>query len=78
MSGNSRGPLALAVAVAAGIALAPGLDRLGVPAWPRWLVGAALCVMLWRARRAVLVVAGLALGLARGARPAVRAPDGAI
>jgi competence protein ComEC len=70
------GPLAVAIAVAAGIALAPGLDRLGVTAWPRWLVGLAV-VGAWRHHRRVLILAGLAFGLARGARPAIEAPAGA-
>jgi competence protein ComEC len=71
------GPLPVAIAVAIGIALAPGLDRLGVDAWPRWLVGAAV-VAGWHRRRAVVLVAGLAFGAARGARPAPVAPPGVI
>ncbi|HEX4422681.1 MAG TPA: ComEC/Rec2 family competence protein [Kofleriaceae bacterium] len=71
------GPLPVAIAVAIGIALAPGLDRLGVDAWPRWLVCAAV-VAGWHRRRAVVLVAGLAFGAARGARPEPVAPPGVI
>jgi competence protein ComEC len=69
----------MAIAAASGIAAAPPLDALGVAAWPRWLVAAAV-VVAWRlaARRrgALLLAAGLALGAARGARPPVVAPAG--
>jgi competence protein ComEC len=77
MSGPRSGPLAVAIAVAAGIAIAPLFDQLGVPPWARWL-GAAAVLVAWRRHRAVLLAAGLSLGAARGARPAVVAPEGVV
>src|SRR5215475_16218984 len=63
--GALPGPLAVAIAAAAGIAAAPRLDALGVAAGPRWLIAAAV-VVAWRlaARRrgALLLAAGFALG----------------
>ena len=70
------GPLAVAVALAAGIAIAPLLDRLGAPPPLRWFAVAAV-VAVGRRRRGVVLAAGFALGAARGARPAVHAPAGA-
>lgn len=74
------GPLAMAIAGAAGIAAAPALDALGVAGWQRWLVAAAAILLcgLYRRRRAVLLAAGFALGAARGARPPVVAPAGVV
>ena len=63
--------------MAAGIAAAPLLDRIGVAPVLRWLAVAAV-IALWRRHRAVVLVAGLALGAARGARPPVAAPAGTI
>src|SRR5690348_14292174 len=77
--GAVPGPLAVAIAAASGIAAAPLLDALGVPSGPRWLVAAAAVVAWRRAARwrgPLLLAAGLALGAARGARPAVVAPAG--
>jgi competence protein ComEC len=71
------GPLPVAIAVAAGIAVAPLLDQLGVDPWPRWLVAAA-AVLIWRRHRAVVLAAGLALGAARGARPPIAMPAGVV
>jgi competence protein ComEC len=71
------GPLPVAIAMAAGIAAAPMLDRLGLDPWVRWLAAAAIAA-LWRRHRGVILVAALALGAARGARPAVAPPDGAL
>ncbi|HEX2691370.1 MAG TPA: ComEC/Rec2 family competence protein [Kofleriaceae bacterium] len=71
------GPLPAAVAVAAGVAIAPLFDRLGVDPWPRWLLAIAIATA-WRRHRAVLFAAGLAFGAARGARPAVVAPAGVV
>lgn len=76
--GAPPGPLAVAIAAAAGIAAAPLLDAL-VPSGPRWVVAAAVVVAWWRAERwrgALLLAAGLALGAARGARSPVVAPAG--
>jgi competence protein ComEC len=70
------GPLPVAIAVAAGVAVAPLLDRLGVDPRLRWLALAAV-VTLWR-HRGVLLAAGFALGAARGAQPAAVAPAGAV
>jgi hypothetical protein len=67
---RSFGPLAVAIALAAGIAVAPALDRIGVAPGLRWL-GVAAVVIAWRRalrrRGALLLAAGLALGAARGA-----------
>jgi len=71
------GPFPVAVAVAAGIAVAPLLDRLGVDPWLRWLVVAAV-VATWRRHRAVVLAAGLAFGAARGAQSAAVAPAGVV
>ena len=70
----------MAIAAASGIAAAPWLDALGVPAWPRWLFAAA-AIAWWlrgsiRGRAALLLATGVALGAARGARPPVVAPPG--
>jgi competence protein ComEC len=76
---RSFGPLAVAIALAAGIAVAPALDRIGVAPGLRWL-GAAAVVIAWRRalrrRGALLLAAGLALGAARGARAPAVAPAG--
>jgi hypothetical protein len=45
------GPLAVAIALAAGIAVAPALDRIGVASGPRWLIAAAVVVAWQRATR---------------------------
>ena len=72
----------MAIAAAAGIAVAPLLDLLGVAAWPRWLIAAAAGLLCWHHRRhraavvATALAAGFALGASRGARPPVVAPDG--
>ncbi|HEX3482155.1 MAG TPA: ComEC/Rec2 family competence protein [Kofleriaceae bacterium] len=76
---RSSGPLAVAIALATGIAVAPGLDRIGVAPGLRWLAAAAVVVAWRRAERwrgLLLLAAGLALGAARGARPEVVAPPG--
>jgi competence protein ComEC len=73
------GPLSVAVALAAGIAVAPALDRIGVAPGPRWLIAAGAVVAWRRAQRwrgPLLLAAALALGAARGARPEVVAPPG--
>ena len=79
MVARSFGPLAVAIALAAGIAVAPGLDRIGVAPGLRWLVVAAV-VVAWRRverwRGPLLLAAGVALGAARGERPEVVAPAG--
>ena len=67
----------VAIAVAAGIAAAPWLDRAGVAPSSRWLAAAALAV-LGRRRPAVLLAVGAALGAARGATPTIGPPAGAI
>ncbi|HEY0193133.1 MAG TPA: ComEC/Rec2 family competence protein [Kofleriaceae bacterium] len=59
------GPLAVAIAAAVGIALAPWLARIGVAGWQRGLVGAAL-VLVWRRNASVILLAGLAAGVWRG------------
>jgi competence protein ComEC len=71
------GPLPVALAAAAGVAAAPWLDRLGVDPRLRWVV-VAVVVACWRRHRAVVLAAGLALGAARGARPAVTVPAGVV
>ena len=67
--------------MAAGVAIAPWIDRLGVPLgarpWLGWL-GAAALVAAWRRHRAIVLVTGFALGAARGAQPPVVAPEGTI
>jgi competence protein ComEC len=65
------------MAVAAGIAVAPLLDRLGVDAWQRWLIAAA-AALTWRRHPAIVLAAGLALGAARGARPPIAMPAGGL
>jgi competence protein ComEC len=82
MSNPRFGPLAAALALAAGIAVAPALDSLGVEPWLRWgvvaaVVVAARVVATWRRHRAVVLVVALAIGAARGARPTVAPPAGA-
>ncbi|MDQ3370946.1 MAG: hypothetical protein M3680_36470, partial [Myxococcota bacterium] len=39
---RSMSPLSVAIAVAIGIALAPGLDSVGIPPTTRWLLAVAL------------------------------------
>src|SRR5690242_5193376 len=70
------GPLPVALALAAGIALAPLLDRIGVDPWLRAAAAAAV-VAAWR-HRAVVLAAALGLGAARGAAPVAVAPAGVI
>ncbi|TMQ10509.1 MAG: hypothetical protein E6J91_26330 [Deltaproteobacteria bacterium] len=73
-------PLAAAIAVAAGIAIAPLADSFGVAGgapWLRWLIAAA-AVVAARRYRALVLVAGFAFGAARGARPPVVAPGGVV
>src|SRR5438093_10830006 len=76
------GPLPVAMAVAAGIAVAPLFDRLGVDPRLHWLVVAAIVLALRRGtripRRAVVLALGFALGAARGAHPVVVAPAGVV
>ncbi|HET7505448.1 MAG TPA: hypothetical protein VFK02_30720, partial [Kofleriaceae bacterium] len=71
------GPLPTAIALAAGIAIAPWLDRAGVEPMLRWAAVAAVVAVAWRHRGVVLAL-GFALGAARGARPAAVAPSGAV
>jgi len=80
------GPLSVAIAFAVGIAVAPGLDRLGCPPSVRWVAAIALVVAGARFRRsrrsrgllqAATLSAILAFGAARGARPATEVPAGA-
>ncbi|MBS1120152.1 MAG: internalization-related competence protein ComEC/Rec2 [Deltaproteobacteria bacterium] len=68
------GPLPLAIALAVGISIAPTLGRVGCPQPLRWAVALAALVTA-RRRREVLVLAVVALGTARGARPPSPAPD---
>jgi competence protein ComEC len=65
----------VAIAMAAGIAAAPVLDQLGVPPSLRW-VAVVVALAAARRHRALLLAAGIAFGAARGARPAMTAPDG--
>ncbi len=62
------GPLPVAIALAAGIAIAPALDHVGCPATARWLLALVLVVVASRWRRELLLIAVVALGSARGAR----------
>ncbi|HEU0032289.1 MAG TPA: DNA internalization-related competence protein ComEC/Rec2 [Kofleriaceae bacterium] len=62
------GPFPIAVAFALGIAIAPWLDQLGVPASLRWVVVVALAVAASRLRAEVVLVVAVAVGAARGAR----------
>lgn len=81
MSNPRFGPLAAALALAAGIAVAPALDALGLAPWLRWAVAAAVVAaaiaMTGPRHRAIVLVVALAIGSARGARPAVDLPAGA-
>ena len=66
MSLSSRfGPLPAALALAAGIAIAPALDRLGVPPGLRWFAVAAALVGM-RRYPALVVAVVIAAGAARG------------
>jgi len=71
------GPLPVALAMAAGVAAAPLLGRIGAPPWLPWLAVIAVIAMGRRHRAAVLAV-GFALGAARGARPPVAVPAGVV
>jgi competence protein ComEC len=85
------GPLPVAMAMAAGVAMAPLFDRvcnhlgidlwLGWPGlggpWFAWLLAAAV-IATWRRHRAVVLAAGFALGAARGARPPIHVPAGVV
>jgi len=74
MSRVGSGPLAVAIAVAAGVAVAPA-----IPLGPlAGLAGLALVVVVapLRRHRAALLAAGVAFGVARGARLPVAAPAG--
>ncbi|HEY0985987.1 MAG TPA: hypothetical protein VGD80_03005, partial [Kofleriaceae bacterium] len=70
------GPLAAAIALAVGIVAAPVLDGLGIEAWPRWALAAAL-VVIWRRHRTVVLIAAFAIGVARGAHAPAELPPGA-
>ncbi len=70
------GPLPCAIALAAGIAAAPWLDPL-LPAPARWAIAFALAAAAGLRWRRLTLVAVLALGAARGARPPVQVPAGA-
>jgi competence protein ComEC len=72
------GPLPGALAVAAGIAAAPLLDRIGVPPAVRWLavVAVVAVIWLWRRQRSAVLAIGFALGAARGGRPPIAPPAG--
>ena len=82
------GPIVLAVALAAGIALAPVID---LPSSAGWVAALALVIVAARLRRdlallwhvatpcAVLVLIAVACGgMAIGARPAIEVPRGAV
>ncbi|MEO7092297.1 MAG: hypothetical protein ABI175_03535, partial [Polyangiales bacterium] len=71
------GPLAAAVALAFGIAVAPALDRIGVTPSLRWAI-AALCLLGMRRAPALVVAAVVAAGAAHGATPAPSLPAGVI
>jgi competence protein ComEC len=75
------GPLPVALAMAAGVAVASQLDRRGAAPWiAPWIAGlvAAGAVAAWRRHRAAVLATGCALGMLRGARPAVVVPGGVI
>jgi len=72
MSRSILAPLAVAIAVAAGVAIAPWLGSLGGLAW----LAAAALIALARRHRAAVLAAGVALGVARGARAPVAPPAG--
>lgn len=72
-----RGPLAFAIALAAGIASAPLLDRAGVPGAARWTLAVAVAAAAVLRERRLALVALVAIGAARGARPALTVPPGA-
>lgn len=71
------GPLAAAVALAFGIALAPALDRLGIPPSARWAL-VAICLLGIRRAPALIVAAVIAAGAARGAAVPQELPPGVI
>lgn len=71
------GPLAAAVALAFGIALAPALDRLGIPPGARWAL-VALCLLGVRRAPPLIVAAVVAAGSARGGATAIELPPGII
>src|SRR5437764_15284423 len=82
MSRMTFGPLAAALALAAGIAVASPLDSLGAAPWLRWsvaaLVVAVAIVTTWRRHRAVVLAVALAVGAARGARAPIELPAGVM
>lgn len=71
------GPLAVAIAVATGIAVVPWLERLGATPW---LIGLAVvaAAVRWRRGGVLLLAAGFALGAVRGTRPAPVVPPGVV
>jgi competence protein ComEC len=77
MSSRRFGPLAAAIALAAGIVIAPVLDRFGVDAWPRWVIAVVVVGIAWR-YRAVVLVAAFAIGASRGAQAPVETPAGVV
>jgi competence protein ComEC len=77
MSRSGFGPLAVAIAVAAGVASAPWLGPAGAIAGLAVIALVALVAPV-RRHRAALLVAGVAFGVARGARPPVAPPAGVV
>ncbi|MBA2538628.1 MAG: ComEC/Rec2 family competence protein, partial [Deltaproteobacteria bacterium] len=67
-------PLAVAIAFALGIALAPALDRAGGPVSARWVAAAALGFLATR-RRSFVLGAVLAAGAAHGGPPELQDVD---
>jgi competence protein ComEC len=74
---RALGPLAVAIAFATGIVLAPALDRLGVDPWLRWTLAAALATYA-RRHPAIPLAAVIAAGAARAAASRVELPAGVI
>lgn len=70
------GPLPCAIALAAGIAAAPHLDPV-VSAPARWAIAFALAAAAGLRWRRLALIAVIAAGAARGARPPVQLPPGA-
>ncbi|MBA3462278.1 MAG: DNA internalization-related competence protein ComEC/Rec2 [Deltaproteobacteria bacterium] len=77
MSLSSRfGPLPAALAFAAGIAIAPALDRLGIPPGARWAI-VAIALLGMRRHPLLVVAAVFAAGAAHGSQLG-RGPDNIV
>lgn len=75
--GSRLGPLPAAIALVAGIACAPALDRIGLPPSVRWALAAA-CLLGTRRLPALALAAIAFVGAARGAVVHTLLPEGVV